>query len=173
MGSFNKTLRPFLLPMRFHRLLSSLYSLVIAIGLAVIAGCGDGRPARVPVSGQVLIDGQPLTYGFVRFLPEGTRGSGGQLDSDGRFALTCFEPNDGATLGMHRVEVYACEALSPTKFKWHAPKKYASYAISGLQQEIKGPNDKLVINLTWEGGRPFVEVEESGAGDAWAARKKK
>jgi hypothetical protein len=109
----------------------------------------------------------------VRFLPTGARGSGGALDENGRFTLTCFDPNDGATVGVHRVEVSACEGLSTTKFKWHAPKKYASYATSGLQQEIKGPNDKLVINLTWDGGQPFVEVEESGASDAWAARKKK
>ena len=36
-----------------------------------MAGCGDGRPTRVPVSGQVLIDGAPLTHGYVRFTPAG------------------------------------------------------------------------------------------------------
>jgi hypothetical protein len=142
------------------------------MGLGVAAGCGDGRPVRVPVAGQVLIDGQPLKYGFVRFLPENSRSSGGELDANGHFTLTCFEPNDGATLGMHRIEVSACEGLSATKFKWHAPKKYAAYSTSGLQQEIKGPADDLVINLTWDGGKPFVETEEAGTGDAWAARKK-
>ena len=28
-------------------------------------GCDDGRPKRVPVSGQVLIDGEPLRGGIV------------------------------------------------------------------------------------------------------------
>src|SRR2546423_15364544 len=38
------------------------YRHIVLIGaLAACVGCGDGRPARVPVSGIVLIDGQPLT----------------------------------------------------------------------------------------------------------------
>jgi hypothetical protein len=158
--------------MQIHRLPSCLFCLAVVMGLVIAPGCGDGRPARVPTSGQVLIDGQPLKFGFVRFLPESSRGSGGELDANGRFTLTCFEPGDGATLGVHRIEVSACEGLSATRFKWHAPKKYAAYSTSGLQQEIKGPNDNLVINLTWAGGKPFVEVEESGGTDAGASRKK-
>jgi hypothetical protein len=159
--------------MQIQRLLSCLFCIVVATGLVLAPGCSDGRPARVPVSGQVLIDGQPLKYGFVRFLPEGSRGSGGELNANGHFTLTCFEPNDGATLGVHRVEVSACEGLTATKFKWHAPKKYAAYSTSGLQQDITGPNNNLIIELTWNGGKPFVEVEEGGGTDAWAVRKKK
>jgi hypothetical protein len=41
--------------------------------------------------------------------------------------------------------------------KWHAPKKYFRYKSSGLTEEITGPTDSLVINLTWDGGKPFVE----------------
>jgi hypothetical protein len=159
--------------MLHHRLLRSISWIPLAAGLTIVVGCSDGRPSRVPVSGKVLIDGQPLKYGFVRFLPANTRGSGGALDENGRFTLTCYDPNDGATLGVHRVEVSACEGLSATKFRWHAPKKYAAYSTSGLQQEVIGPADNLVINLTWGGGKPFDEVEEAASGDAWAARKKK
>jgi hypothetical protein len=141
--------------------------------MIAVAGCGDGRPARVPVSGQVLIDGKPLTFGFVRFFPKATRGSGGAIDGDGRFTLTCFDPNDGATIGVHQVVVSACESLSPTKTKWHTPKKYASHATSGLEKEIKGPTNNLVINLSWDGGKPFIEAEETETTDAWAGRKSK
>jgi hypothetical protein len=35
--------------------------------LLVLSGC-DSRPKRVAVSGKVLIDGEPLTYGTVIFL---------------------------------------------------------------------------------------------------------
>jgi predicted small lipoprotein YifL len=31
--------------------------------LVGLTGCGEGGPKIVPVSGIVLIDGQPLTYG--------------------------------------------------------------------------------------------------------------
>lgn len=144
-----------------------------AICLVSLAGCGDGRPARVPVSGQVLIDGKPLQYGMVRFIPKGARGSAGDLDKDGRFTLTCFDPNDGATIGVHQVVIASCEPLSATKSKWHAPRKFASHTTSGLEQEIKGPTDNLVINLSWDGGKPFIETEETSTTDAWAGRKSK
>lgn len=160
--------------MLISRLLNGAVQFLLVIGLAVTIGCGDGRPTRVPIAGQVLIDGKPLTFGFIRFLPEGARGSAGALDKDGHFTLTCYEPNDGATVGTHRIEVSAKEEITATKFKWHAPQKYASYTTSGLTQEIKGPVDNLVINLSWDGGEPFFEVEQGGgAEDAWAAGKKK
>jgi hypothetical protein len=140
----------------------------LAVALVVVAGCGDGRPTRVPVSGQVLIDGQPLKYGIIRFVPANARPAGGKLDTEGRFSLTCFEENDGATLGTHRIEIEACEPLSGTKFLWHAPKKYSEGRFSGLTQTIDGPKDNLVINLSWDGGKPFIEVdrgEPEGGGE--------
>ena len=36
----------------------------------MLVGCDDGRPQRLKVSGQVLIDGKPLTHGYVRFVPQ-------------------------------------------------------------------------------------------------------
>src|SRR5690242_13923202 len=61
------------------------------LAMAVIAGCSDGRPARVPISGQVLIDGQPLKFGVVKFIPDNGRPSSGNLDENGRFTLHCFD----------------------------------------------------------------------------------
>src|SRR5689334_12282719 len=59
----------------------------------LIAGCGDERPRRVAVSGTVLIDGKPLTYGDLKFVPEGARPSYGKLDSNGHFTLSCYDGN--------------------------------------------------------------------------------
>lgn len=137
---------------------SILPALFVALAAIAVLGCSDGRPSRVPISGRVLIDGQPLKYGSVRFTPENARMSGGMLDSEGRFSLSCFERNDGAVSGLHRVTIAAGETLSPTKVRWHAPKKYSDLGTSGLTQEIKGPDDNLVINLTWGGGKPFDEA---------------
>lgn len=123
-----------------------------------MAGCGDGRPARVPVSGRVLIDGQPLKHGYVRFTPGNSRASTGQLDSDGRFTLACFEPGDGAVLGTHKVSVMSQEPIGQESIKWHVPKKYADPETSHLTQEITKPTDTIVINLTWDGqSGPFME----------------
>ncbi len=138
------------LPGRFVVGLSLLSTLVAT-------GCGDGRPDRLRVSGQVLIDGKPLTHGYIRFVPTGSRPSGGPIGEDGRFTLSCYERDDGIIPGVHRVEVDASEPLSSKKLKWHAPKKYFRYTTSGLEQEITEATDSLVINLTWDGGEPFVE----------------
>ncbi len=125
--------------------------------LVLLAGCGQDRPDRVPVAGQVLIDGEPLTYGVVMFVPPNDRPSSAALDNTGRFQLTCFDEGDGAVLGMHRVAVTAVEPLGPGKQRWHAPRAYVDYHTSGLSAEITGPTDDLVIELSWDGGQPFVE----------------
>lgn len=134
-------------------------------------GCNDGRPARVPVSGQVLIDGQPLTHGHVQFVPQGTRASAGVLDKEGRFTLRCFDKSDGAVRGSHTVVISGAEPLGSTKTIWHAPKKYASASTSGVTQEINGPTPDVVIKISWEGGQPFVEDGNTGAIDMYKPSK--
>lgn len=134
--------------------------LLLLVSLPVVGavvGCSDGRPERLTVSGQVLIDSQPLTYGYVRFVPKGARPSTSMLDENGRFTLTCYGNEDGVVPGVHQVEVNAGEPLSSTKTYWHAPKKYARFRTSPLKQEITESTDSLVIDLTWDGGKPFTE----------------
>lgn len=126
--------------------------------LSLMAGCGDGRPERVPVSGQVLIDGQPLTFGYVGFVPDHGRASIGELDQQGRFKMGCYEFDDGVLVGKHAIEVIAREPIGEDELRWHAPKKYANVDTSGLSEEITGPTDSLQINLTWGGQKgPFLE----------------
>jgi hypothetical protein len=121
-------------------------------------GCSDGRPTRVPVSGRVMIDGRPLTKGSVRFVPEGARPSAGSLDSQGRFNLTCYDGEDGAVIGRHRVQVSASEIIGSEKVVWHAPPKYADFRTSGIEVEVKEPVDDLVIELTADGRKmPYIE----------------
>src|SRR5262245_1469612 len=111
------------------------------------AGCDDGRPALVPVSGHVLIDGKPLTYGFIRFLPPNARASSAKLDENGRFALKCLQDGDGVVVGQHSVAVLGAEQISSVRTLWHAPKKYVDYRTSGLAKEIMGPTSDLEINI--------------------------
>src|SRR4029078_12895844 len=92
---------------RFH-ISARLILCASIILLIAIPGC-DKHPTRVPVSGQVLIDGEPLKYGAVVFVPESGRSSIGTLDERGHFSLTCFTPKDGALLGKHKVQVLANE----------------------------------------------------------------
>ncbi len=134
--------------------------LSVLVLASVLTGCGDGRPQRLKVSGQVLIDGKPLTNGYVRFVPKGARPSTGKLDENGHFTLSCYGSEDGVVPGVHQVEVNGAEYLSNKEILWHAPKKYASFRASPLQQEITESTDSLVINLSWDGRKPFKERVE-------------
>lgn len=111
---------------------------------------------RVPVSGQVMIDGEPLRHGSIMFVPSSGRPAGGTIRSDGQFTLTTYEPADGAVPGVYKVKLIAIESISERANRWHAPKRYSDINTSGLQVEITGPKDDLVIELTWDGGTPFV-----------------
>lgn len=128
------------------------------------AGCGDGRPSRVPVGGSVLIDGAPLKYGSIMFVPrDGSRSAGGSIDTDGNYRVSTFTAYDGLPVGTYDVTVAAIQPISETKQSWHAPKRYANVDTSGIAIEINGETDGLVIELTWEGdkhSKPFIEKVE-------------
>lgn len=132
--------------------------LLWAVCVVVASGCGGAdRPERVKVSGQVLIDGQPLEHGFVQVTPAKARPSTGKLGPGGRFRLTTFEPDDGCVPGKHPVAVIGVQSVDGSSQRWHAPKKYSSAETSGLHVEIPQATDSLLINLTWDGGKPFEE----------------
>ncbi len=131
---------------------------LIVVTTTALAGCGDGRPERVPVAGVVTIDGTPLNRGFITFVPEQGRSSSGDIDAQGRFELFSYKPGDGVLLGNHKVEVVAIETISDTKMRWLVPKKYANRDSSGLTCEVDGPRDDVEIELSWDGGKPLVET---------------
>lgn len=137
-------------------IIAMMYAVQCA-ALLLAAGCGDGRPTRVTVSGQVLIDGKPLAAGNVKFVPDGARPSSGKLEEGGRFTLTCYDGGDGVVPGTHRVQVSAMEVIDASKVKWLAPPKYADFRTSGLSYEINESTDSLKIELTWDGGKPFIQ----------------
>lgn len=140
-----------------NEMFRSLNVFLVLGATLLLLGCGDGRPSRVKVSGQVLIDGEPLGHGHIRFLPAGGRVGVGKLNEEGRFAMSTYGKYDGVLTGTHRVEIDGSEEISAQQKKWHAPKKYFGFRTSGLTQEITEATDSLVINLTWDGKEPFVE----------------
>lgn len=142
--------------MVFRMFRSSIVSILFLAVAALIVGCDD-RPKRVPVAGQVLIDGKPLELGTVRLVPQGARPSVGQIGEDGRFVLNCYEGDDGVIPGTHRVAVIANKGKGDTALEWFAPKKYADFRKSGLEVTIDEKQEDLKIELTWDGGKPFVE----------------
>lgn len=90
-------------------------SVALAVGLLTITGCwgkGEvkGRPKVYPISGKVLYKGEPVTGADITFIcEEKERSAFGRTDSQGRFKLTTFAPNDGAVEGKHVVTVVKVE----------------------------------------------------------------
>lgn len=135
-----------------------LFTAVLIASASCFVGCGDGLPARVPVTGRVVIDGEPVRFGMIKLINPNTRAASGRLDEEGRFQLTCLKKHDGVIPGAHRVEVAATEGIDEHTVRWHAPKKYANANTSGIEVTIDEPTDDLLIELTWSGGKgPFVE----------------
>lgn len=128
----------------------------VACLLALQAGCSDKTPDRLPVTGRVLIDGKPLTHGRIEVAPQGARPAYGEIDGEGRFTLTTFKKGDGTVVGVHPIAVSAVEHVDGFHDKWHAPKKYSSLG-SGLTIEVDPNVSEPTVELSWDGGKPFVE----------------
>jgi len=77
--------------------------LAAAVLAAVFAGCGQSE--TVPVTGTVLLNGQPATEAEVLFTPSKGRMASGQTDAAGKFTLSTNKPGDGAVPGDHKVTV--------------------------------------------------------------------
>lgn len=81
--------------------------LCVAVILLVLAGCGPKGPQIVPVSGVVLLDGNPVEGAVLMFLA-GTLGlqpATAATDAQGRFKLTTKADGDGAYEGPHKVTI--------------------------------------------------------------------
>jgi hypothetical protein len=138
---------------------------LFTVFFAAAVGCGDGRPARIAVSGTVTIDGAPVTRGNIKFVPEKGRPSFSDIGPDGRFTLTCYDGKDGALPGKHRVQVDANRAISDKKMEIFTPKRYADFRTSGIEIVVERPVDDVKIELTWgnEKKGPYIETLYGGS----------
>ena len=128
------------------------WPVVVACAGLMVVGCGDGRPRIVPTSGQVLMDGKPLTgrVGFIRVVPAGSRPATGQIDpANGRFSLTTYETGDGCVEGTHPAAVIVNTTVG-NRLVWIVPERYGNDSTSGLTVTVGGEKADLVIRL--EGG---------------------
>jgi hypothetical protein len=134
---------------RFIRRTSGLFFLALCVG-ALPAGCGgtyvDG--VRVyPVSGKVLVQGQPLTgvpQGSVAFHPDKAQGNEsmhiptGKIGSDGTYELLTGGKK-GAPLGKYKVLVNAMENKieeGPVTPRYILEEKYYALPKTDLTVEV-------------------------------------
>jgi hypothetical protein len=124
--------------------------LIAGLLLFAVAGCG-GSQGRV--SGQVTLDGQPLTKGDISFSPvaDGVVASG-QIDSGGNYSLK-VGTSAAIPPGSYRVTVVAVEPVAPTPEHPEplptllTPKKYNNPATSELSAEVKAGSNTFNFDL--------------------------
>jgi hypothetical protein len=127
-----------------------------ALGLSLLwatLGCSADGPEIVPVSGQVLLDGTPVTEGIVSFISPSGFGASAPLQRDGRFQLTS-QYGGGIPAEIYQVAIIpppppmtaaamegqAVAANSPI------PEHYRDFAQSGLTADTRSES-KFTFHL--------------------------
>ncbi|MAT72370.1 MAG: hypothetical protein CMJ58_22940 [Planctomycetaceae bacterium] len=134
--------------------------LIPAIAAAALsAGCSDSTQLETaPVTGVVTLDGQPVTTGAIIFTPDSGWVGQGELDAQGRFALSTYGDQDGAIVGHHRVAIVAESGDDPAEhferpptapIRSLIPERYADNRTSGLTADVKaGVDNEISFPLT-------------------------
>ena len=96
-----------------RRIISSTTLCITLAGLTfpLVSGCAGGSDLPLGrVSGQVTLDGEPLSGASVKFTPVGDgRGSFGSTDASGMYSLEYTYEKSGALVGEHLVVINSAE----------------------------------------------------------------
>jgi hypothetical protein len=123
------------------------------LSLVTLAGCGRSGPELAPVSGRVMLDGEPLFGARLMFQPEATGSpSYGSTGRDGRYQLGYKRGVKGAMIGWHIVRIQLDTEISGSNGKaTQRPKSLpARYNTrSELRREVQpGENNVIDFELT-------------------------
>lgn len=133
-------------------------ALAVLIGALSCSACGKKQTPVYPVSGAVLVDGQPAPRATITLHPVVDSGPEkhrptAQVDEQGKFELTTFRKGDGAPEGEYRVTVvwYVATRVSPNDDPIpinQLPPRYARAETSQLKAIVsKGNNVLQPFNL--------------------------
>jgi hypothetical protein len=129
---------------------------------ALLVGCGDAKPALVPVRGRITMRDVPVKEVIVNFAPTGnTAGSGalGATDEDGRFELTDARGQKGAHPGDYKIHLYP----APLGKSSEVPTDVVSAGGGGIPSIYIDPNNTpLVANVPPAGGHVEVTLTVDG-----------
>ena len=126
------------------------------VTLVALAGCGysPDLPPVAPVTGKVLLDGQPLPRGTVQFVPQGGGATAtSPIAEDGTYNLTTATVN-GAVLGTHQIGVVSQQPPKDETDTYPPsliPAAYNNPAGSGLTYTVESGSNNHDIQLTSQG----------------------
>lgn len=130
-----------------------------ALLTACLIGCGGRQGAEyrtAPVRGVVVFQGQPVTAGTISLQPKEVAGAAegrtgrpasGELQADGSFVLSTYQPGDGAVVGKHRVMFLPKAAGAESYEDRPTPSPYLGLMPKEQEVEIKPGNNELTIEL--------------------------
>jgi hypothetical protein len=124
----------------------SAFTTTLCLVVALVAGCGDKSTLGTlhDVSGKVTIDGNPMTGGSVRFVPDKSKGNQGGhepvgvIGSDGTYTLSTAGKT-GAPPGWYKVTVASGdipESSKPFAAKSALNPRYNSPEFTDLNVEV-------------------------------------
>ncbi len=126
---------------------------------ALSAGCGKKNEfPTAKVTGKVTLDGTPLKFGSLLFVPEGNFPSAeGNIHPDGTYDLGTYSTSDGAVVGKHKVminaRVAAGASLPEDAVKGAAgtvsaiPEHYGDMVKSPLTADVKAGSNTINFDL--------------------------
>lgn len=150
--------------------LSNRFWLFATLSL-IATGCGGSdRLSRVPVTGTVKLDGNPLEKGTILFRPSTGRSGRGKIENGKIVSVGTYNIDDGIVPGQHKVAIQPIPDLPTTTFSLmdpepqaerprsqpkkpkkrsaRIPSKYGSFDRSGLTADISDTDNELTFELT-------------------------
>lgn len=133
---------------------SSIGHLITLAILLAVSGCGSGRPPAHPAKGRVVFaNGSAVKTGTVELKSRdfGTQARG-NIEPDGTFVLTTYEPGDGAVAGSHDCVVVQMILAEDAGIRSHGTygvvhPRFSTYATSGLSCVIEASQDNNIVLL--------------------------
>ena len=136
-----------------------LLSLLLVGTLFLNAGCGKkGEHTTAKVHGKVTLNGDPMKFGSILFVPEGNFPSAeANIRPDGTFDMGTYDTADGAVIAKHKVmitaRVAAGASLPEAAVKGAAgtvsaiPERYGDLEKSGLVADVKSGDNTINFEL--------------------------
>lgn len=135
---------------------TALFTLVVAVFVAVVPGCGDSYGGRVTVTGKVTVKGEPLKEASISFEPldgQGTRGGAGV--TAGAYSI----PRDaGLKPGKYLVRLTAGDGKTPAgnpEVEAGGPGGNTNIVSIDLIPPDYGVSSKQTVTVTAEGPNAF------------------
>jgi hypothetical protein len=139
-------------------------SVVVVTAFAGCSGAGGQLADLVAVTGTVTLDGQPLSYGTVAFVPvDQTSGQVATGDiKEGKFTMVTSASSPGVVYGDYKVRIVSVEQQAagsvaadftpdpnapPKEPKSLIPKKYGDINESGLEVSVQTGMEPIQFEL--------------------------